>query len=106
MSQIPLATVLTQDDLNEQELYTTGSSSELSPLLRLSRVAADDGYDWICVPLTNEVWRTRWKKMCLSDGQRQPPAIELLAENWRASEGPYERAEMNITRLGTIHRSA
>jgi protein arginine N-methyltransferase 5 len=100
MSPLPLAAVFSQDDLNEQSLYTAESSSDTTPLLHLSRISAEDGYDWVCIPLTNEAWKTRWKRMCLSDGQRQSFDTEMLAENWRASEGPYERSEMNITRLG------
>jgi type II protein arginine methyltransferase len=102
MSLLPLAAVFSQDDLNEQSLYTTESSSDTTPLLHLSRISAEDSYDWVCIPLTNEAWKTRWKRMCLSDGQRQSFDTELLAENWRASEGPYERSEMNITRLGVF----
>lgn len=100
MSQLPLGAVFSQDDLNQQTLYIADNSSQSTPLLRLSKIAAEDGYDWVCIPLTNEAWKTRWRKMCLTDGQRQSFDTEILTENWRASEGPFERSEMNITQLG------
>ncbi|KAG8812619.1 methyltransferase protein, partial [Serendipita sp. 399] len=104
MAQVPLATVFTQQDL---EAYSESSASasyigseETSALLELYKTASQDGYDLICVPLTNETWRTRWKRMCLTDESgKQSEEIEKLAEDWRASEGPFLREEMNITRL-------
>jgi protein arginine N-methyltransferase 5 len=100
MAQVPLAAVFTQDDLHEQASYTVSDESDSTPLLRLSKAAIEDGYDSVCIPLTNEAWRTRWKKMCLTVDGKQTPEIERLAEDWRASEGPFLKAEMNITRLG------
>lgn len=109
MSHVPLAAVFSQDDLDqlektEKRLEITASDS--TPLLRLLKVSSEDGYDLICVPLANETWKSRWKKMCLTDGEKQSEEVERLAEDWRASEGPFLREEMNITRLdeamGTI----
>ncbi|KAG8825337.1 methyltransferase protein [Serendipita sp. 411] len=104
MAQVPLATVFTQQDLEDYSSSSTSASyiseEESSPLLELYQTASQDGYDLICVPLTNEAWRTRWKKMCLTDESgKQNEETERLAEDWRASEGPFLREEMNITRL-------
>jgi len=105
MAQVPLAAVFTQDELHEQASHTVSSESDSTPLLRLSKAAIEDGYDSVCIPLTNEAWRTRWKKMCLTIDGKQTPEIERLAEDWRASEGPFLKTEMNITRLGQLHFS-
>lgn len=37
--------------------------------------------------------------MCLTVDGKQSPEVERLAEDWRASEGPFLKTEMNITRL-------
>jgi len=100
MAQVSLAAVFTQDDLNQQEAYNTSDESTSTPVLRISKGAITDGYDSVCIPLTNEAWRTRWKRMCLTVDEKQTPEIEKLAEDWRASEGPFLKSEMNITRLG------
>jgi hypothetical protein len=98
MAQVHLAAVFSQEDIDTQNVYT--STNDSTPVLRLGKAAADDGYDFISIPLTNNAWRARWKKMCLTDGEKQSPEITKLTEDWRASEGPFERSEMNITRLG------
>jgi type II protein arginine methyltransferase len=103
MAQVPLAAVFTQDELHEQASHNVLGESDSTPLLRLSKAAIEDGYDSVCIPLTNEAWRTRWKKMCLTIDGKQTPEIEKLAEDWRASEGPFLKTEMNITRLGQQH---
>ena len=105
MAQVPLAAVFTQEDLEEQASIHTSSDPTSTPLLRLSKAAIEDGYDSVCIPLTNEAWRTRWKKMCLTVDGKQSPEVERLAEDWRASEGPFLKAEMNITRLGWDNKS-
>ncbi|CAG8606297.1 17274_t:CDS:2, partial [Acaulospora colombiana] len=97
MAQVHLAAVFSQEDIDAQTAYS--STNDSTSVLRLSKAAVDDGYDFISIPLTNNAWRTRWKKMCLTDGGKQEPEIAKLAEDWRASEGPFERSEMNITRL-------
>lgn len=100
MAQVPLAAVFTQEDLDEQAALTLTNNSSSTRLLRIAKAAIEDGYDSICIPLTNEAWRTRWKKMCLTVDGKQTPDVERLAEDWRASEGPFLKTEMNITRLG------
>jgi len=100
MAQVPLAAVFTQEDLHNRALNTLSTQSDSTPLLQLLKVAIEDGYDSVCIPLTNEAWRTRWKEMCLTIDGKQTPEIKRLAEDWRASEGPFLKEEMNITRLG------
>ena len=100
-----IAAVFSLDDLDqlakiERNLEITSKDS--TPLLRLQKASSEDGYDLICVPLANEAWRSRWKKMCLADDDKQSEEVERLAEDWRASEGPFLREEMNITRLGRL----
>lgn len=105
MAHIALAAVFTQEDFDEQSRHGAASSSSdptSTPIIGLAKSSIEDGYDLICIPLTNEEWRARWKKMCLTEdvSVKQKPDLELLAENWRASEGPFNKSEMNITRLG------
>lgn len=59
------------------------------------------GYDGVCLPLTNDRWKARWREMCLlhPEGSPHAAALEQSAENWRARPG-FLRDEVTITRLG------
>jgi protein arginine N-methyltransferase 5 len=72
-----------------------------TPILRLLSDSKTKGYDTVCIPLTNEKWRTRWKKMCLSpeDEAEKDESAERISEAWR-SNPVFLRDEVNVTRLG------
>ena len=73
-----------------------------TPILRLLSTSKTKGYDTVCIPLTNEKWRARWKKMCLSpeDEAEKDDSAERVSEAWR-SNPVFLREEVNVTRLGT-----
>lgn len=78
-----------------------------SPALKLVAEKRSKGYDLVCLPLTTEAWKTRWRDMCIlpsgSDRDRDVLAEER-AEAWRA--GPvFKRDEVTITRLGEHYTS-
>jgi len=72
-----------------------------TPILQLLSTSKTKGYDTVCIPLTNEKWETRWKKMCLSpeDEAEKDDSAERLSEAWR-SDPMFFREEVNVTRLG------
>lgn len=61
------------------------------------------GYDGICLPLTTDQWKARWRELCLihaEPGSTDATALEQSAEKWRARPA-FMRDEVTITRLGT-----
>ena len=72
-----------------------------TPILRLLSDSKTKGYDTVCIPLTNERWRERWKRMCLSpeDEAEKDESAERISEAWR-SNPVFLREEVNVTRLG------
>lgn len=100
MAQIPLAAVFSLDELLEHASSSVLKSPDSTTITSLTKIAQQDGYDTICIPLTNDSWRSRWKEMCLTDGPKQDSEVERRAEEWRAAEGPFQKKELNITRLG------
>jgi protein arginine N-methyltransferase 5 len=79
-----------------------GDSAYDSPTLKLVAEARSKEYDLICLPLTTDKWKTRWRDMCIlpsgSDRVRDV-AAEERAEAWRASPA-FMRDEVTTTRLG------
>jgi protein arginine N-methyltransferase 5 len=116
MSRLPLI-------LNVQQSGIPPSSSDSSStaITQLAEEASLQDYDAICIPLTNDLWRERWERLCLrpvedeleddslyqqrSDTrewvarEKQRRDTENEAEMWR-SHGGFKRTELNITRLG------
>lgn len=72
-----------------------------TPILQLLSDNKAKGYDTVCIPLTNEKWRERWKGMCLSpeDEAEKDPSVERTSEAWRSNPA-FLREEVNVTRLG------
>jgi protein arginine N-methyltransferase 5 len=73
-----------------------------STVLKLVAETRSKGYDLICLPLTTEKWKSRWRDMCIlpsgSDRDRDVVAEER-AEAWRANPA-FMRDEVTMTRLG------
>jgi type II protein arginine methyltransferase len=65
--------------------------------------ARTKGYDGICLPLTTDQWKARWRELCLihAEGSPDTAALEQSAENWRARP-VFLRDEVTITRLGAL----
>lgn len=78
-----------------------------TPILRLLSTSKAKGYDTVCISLTNEKWRERWKGMCLSpeDEAEKDDSAERLSEAWR-SNPVFLREEVNVTRLGARAESS
>ena len=71
-----------------------------TPSQKATAQARAKGYDGICLPLTNDHWKARWRQLCLLPAEGSPhAALEQSAENWRARP-VFERDEVTITRLG------
>lgn len=86
--------------------------SARSPALRAVAAARTKGYDAVCIPLTTDRWRMRWRDMCLlsstpdleseegGDGARAGrTGLEQQAELWRANP-VFVKDEVTLTRLG------
>ncbi|KAI0635657.1 PRMT5-domain-containing protein [Trametes polyzona] len=82
------------------ELTRRDDLGDDTPVLRATSDARTGGYDTICVPLTNEKWKARWKELCILDPEASPDklAIEQRAEAWR-SKPAFFREEVTISRL-------
>ncbi|KAF8510773.1 PRMT5-domain-containing protein [Gautieria morchelliformis] len=76
------------------------NSKEKTPLQTLVANAYAKAYNYVCVPLTNENWRSRWREMCVTNGERgsKNMLIEHRAEVWRTGGG-FKQDEVLITRL-------
>jgi len=119
MSRLPLALSIPQSGIPP----ASASADRNTPLARLANEASENDYDAICVPLTNDLWRERWERLCLRpveeddeneaayhgkdnsatrqwlEKERKKRETEKEAEMWR-SHGGFKRTELNITRLG------
>ena len=101
-SLFPMATVaghLSLDDIANAAADRDPNCG--TPILRLLSTSKAKGYDTVCIPLTNEKWQTRWRKMCLSpeDEAEKDDSAERISEAWR-SNPVFLREEVNVTRLG------
>lgn len=103
MAHFPIAELVTQAQLDE---YRELVFEDTVAVLQLTQEATRDSYNAIAAPLTNEIWRKRWREMCLTDEHRTslPPEVQRRAEYWRELCGPFVKSELNITRLGTCNR--
>ena len=123
-SSVTVAIQLTLDDLAFDANESLDGFS--TPLLKL-QANARQYYDTVCVPLSNERWRERWRRMCLSEGgssgvaaagssskndsdkvkvPEEPTAdaeakkeADRIAEQWRANPS-FKHDEVTMTRLG------
>ncbi|KAA1467478.1 PRMT5-domain-containing protein [Dentipellis sp. KUC8613] len=72
-----------------------------TPVLQVLAEARHKNYTAVCLPLTTEKWKDRWKGMCvLPVGQLgdENAEAEQRAEAWRASPA-FARDEVTMTRL-------
>ncbi|EIN04806.1 PRMT5-domain-containing protein [Punctularia strigosozonata HHB-11173 SS5] len=99
-SSINIATLLTLEDVQKPELLADPDHE--TPLLKLAADTHAKGYDALCVPLTTERWRTRWREMCLiatgEDRDTATVAAERRAEEWREKPA-FLLDEVTLTRL-------
>ena len=88
------------------ELLRPGEGSTLLHNF-ISETIAKNTYSSVCIPITNDNWKKRWKEMCLmehgtgSSECKRDVELQRAAENWRAGYSEaFHRNEVNITRLG------
>lgn len=94
---ISIATHLTHEDLKR-----VSTDEKSSPALRLVNEAHTKGYNFVCLPITADSWRDRWKDMCLLPSEAEGDNVTTRgkrAETWR-SRPSYMRDEVTITGLG------
>ena len=117
--RIPFASALSLSDIS------ASSKPDERPLIARTEKARDVGYDLLCVPLTTDVWRDRWRAMCVlptashaaDSGERSEKdgdedarmsvgpegakmrAAEARAEAWRAAPA-FEANEVTLVHLG------
>ena len=99
-----MAAFVTHVTLDHLDRYAQPSADDLSgktPSQKATAQARAKGYDGICLPLTNDKWKARWRELCLlpAEGSPDAAALEQSAENWR-SKPVFLRDEVTITRLG------
>lgn len=77
------------------------SSTEKTPVHMLVADAHAKAYNYVCAPLTNEKWRSRWREMCVTNGEQgeKDMSVEKRAEEWRDGGG-FKQDEVIISRLG------
>ncbi len=96
-----ISTFLTHEDIAKAS--TDLKQPNQTPVLKVVSEAQTKGYEQVCIPLTTENWKNRWKGMCLmpseeNEGERNTEAAKR-AEAWRGGHS-YNRDEVTITRLG------
>jgi type II protein arginine methyltransferase len=101
---VPLAALATLDDLS----VVPPDEDAPTPALRLVSVVEDRGFEKLCLPLTTEKWKSRWRGMCvmpdnqeLERGSQEQQEILRRAEDWRAHPR-FLKDEVTITRLGML----
>ncbi len=109
--RMPLALHLPQSSLPP----TSAAPSSSTPVQQATSKALASDFDLVCVPLTNDLWRERWERLCLRPVDDEEEAAEqgtrawlerekvmrdteTEAEKWR-KEGGFRRTELNVTRL-------
>lgn len=73
-----------------------------TPVLSVVHDARERTYDVVCLPLTNENWRERWRSMCVipvGQMEGENSEAERRAETWRANPC-FLRDEVTMSRLG------
>ncbi|KII89931.1 hypothetical protein PLICRDRAFT_40111 [Plicaturopsis crispa FD-325 SS-3] len=103
---VMIARHYTPDDIETaatREAYATYET----PILYLAARATEENYDAICLPLTNDNWKRRWREMCIlpagEDRDDNIAAAEQRAEDWR-SKPAFLLEEVNVTRLDETQR--
>ncbi len=99
-----MAAFISHVTLDHLAVLNQPSDTDLSgrtPALKASLEAKSAGYDAICLPLTNDKWKARWRDMCLipAGGTLDRVSLEHQAEDWRSTPG-FMRDEVTITHLG------
>lgn len=96
---------VTLDHLTQFAQLDSDDLSGKTPAQKATVQARGKGYDGICVPLTTDKWKARWREMCLipAEGNPDAHALEQSAEKWRSKPG-FLRDEVTITRLGMFLR--
>ena len=105
--QAHLSTFIKHVTLDHLSALARPDVSDLSgrpPALKAKAEARADGYDTVCIPLTTEKWRERWRQMCLlpdetKEGGTDKAELEKQAEQWRA-QPVFTKDEVTITRVG------
>jgi type II protein arginine methyltransferase len=94
-----IAAIIESDDILKAHIYRDPAFE--TPVLKLLSVSKSKGYDIACIPLTNDNWRARWKRMCLSPDsvEEKDEDAERLSEAWRSNPA-FLKDEVNVTRLG------
>lgn len=98
-----MAAFVTHITLEHLDRFAQPVADDLSGKTPSQKAAAQSrskGYDGICLSLTNDKWKARWRELCLLPAEGSPAAaLEQSAENWR-SRPAFLRDEVTITRLG------
>ncbi|PSR79042.1 hypothetical protein PHLCEN_2v7229 [Hermanssonia centrifuga] len=98
-----MAAFISHVTLDHLAVLNQPSDTDLSgrtPALKASLEAKSAGYDAICLPLTNDKWKARWRDMCLipAGGTLDRVSLEHQAEDWRSAPG-FMKDEVTITHL-------
>ncbi|KZV62913.1 PRMT5-domain-containing protein [Peniophora sp. CONT] len=75
--RIPFASALSLSDISVSAFSNTDERS----IVASTEKARDAGYDFLCVPLTTDAWRDRWRAMCVL-----PTASQLSDSGGEATE--------------------
>ncbi|KAI0049761.1 PRMT5-domain-containing protein [Auriscalpium vulgare] len=97
-----LATFLSAEDVDFHAPAAALRDGADTPVLEAVAHAHTRGYDVVCLPLTTDKWRERWRRMCIStmgaDELGEGAEAEARAEAWRANP-VFELGEVTMTRL-------
>lgn len=101
-STVHISPLLTNDDL--RKLEKSPDDEHETALLKLLSTNQTKGYQSLCIPLTTDKWKVRWREMCLlspgDDRDDATIAAERRAEEWREKPA-FLLEEVTVTRLGT-----
>ena len=72
-----MAAFVTHVTIDHLARYAQPDAEDLSdktPSQKATAQARAKGYDGICLPLTNDKWKARWREMCLLPAEGSPDA--------------------------------
>ncbi len=91
---------ITLEDLAKHDFRDDGTGKS-SLVLQVAAETRSKGYEAICIPLTNDKWKSRWRDLCLlsTEDTTDRQELEQKGEAWRAKP-VFNLDEVTITRIG------
>jgi protein arginine N-methyltransferase 5 len=99
MQSVTIAFQLSEDDIPRYTQRVNHSEGQTTIGAIIDSFLVNDEYDYVCIPLTNKQWHSRWQEMCIDSMGSQDRQKEHKAELWRSGRSPLQENEVILGRL-------